>query len=319
MNQDLAAARFWVRPFEFEGDGSTGAAADVASLEVGGKTRMFWLKTLHNRLFFREIGRDESWNFGALEALSEPEKSDLPLALAHVLASDNYGRVLLPDSPPMPCYLLNAPDGRVRCGVPRSALHAFFERKHPHTMWNNHFLDWRPGAFKVIGTSHSLHCNAPEFVEKLDDIPVPSIGARWERGSQQEWRDVLQAFFFRQWPYLRRFGDANFAVQWRYQGEWAMGNSFFRYHRVDLSSAIAWMNDCELEKPEARRLRFIQNQFCFGGQEENGYGGCKPLWLNGTIHAPTHHEILEAHLYLRDWIGQRLPLERARQWLDFSM
>ena len=68
MLPTLPNARFWVRPYEFEGDGSTGAAQAMETVNVGGRERTFWLKELEDRLFFREVGRGEEWNFGSLES-----------------------------------------------------------------------------------------------------------------------------------------------------------------------------------------------------------------------------------------------------------
>ena len=321
MNQTVispAEARFWVRPYEFEGDGSHGAAADVASLEVGGKMRTFWLKTLENRLFFREVGRDENWNFGALDELSETEKLDLPAALARVVANENYGRVVLPMSVPRPCYLLVTPDGRIRCGVPQNSLHAFFERKPSHTMFDNHFLDWRPGAFHVISTHHALYAKVPDFWHELADIRAPLISARWATGSQQEWESAIQAFFFRCWSQLTYSNDASFCVLWEVQSAWSMGEPRCNFY----CSAALLMRAGEqisLNRYPKKRLRFIEKKMSFVGQQEGNWRShIQPLNLSGIIHAPTNHEILEAHLYLRDWIHQRLPPERARQWLDFS-
>ena len=320
MNKDatsLASARFWVRPYEFEGDGSTGAALDVAAVEVGGKTRTFWLKALENRLFFREIERDENWNFGALELLTN---DDLPLELERVLASENYGRVVLPDSPLCPCYLLVAPAGRIRCAVPRNSLHAFFERKPPHTMFNNHFLDWRPGAFQVISTYHSLRDNVPEFLEKTDDIPTPKIPAHWFVGSQAEWKRALQSLFFCYWPNLNHSGDL-VAIEWNLQSACAIKEMAFRYEFEFTTRPSQWRTQPPLSRAFQRQIRYVRKQNLFVGQTENIHRHILPrilpIEISGTIHAPTNHEILEAHLFLRDWINQKLPPEKAKKWLDF--
>ncbi len=317
----LADARFWVRPYEFEGDGSTGAALDVATVEVGGKTRTFWLKTLENRLFFREIGRDENWNFGALDELDDAEHSDLPSALANVLARENYGRVVLPDSPLCPSYLLAAPAGRIRCAVPQNSLHAFFERKYPHTMFNNHFLDWRPGAFQVISTYHSLQNNVPEFLEKTDNIPTPKISAHWSVGSQAEWERTLQAVCLCHWPNLNHNGNL-VAIEWNLQSACAIKEMAFQYEFEFTTRPSQWWIQTPLPRALQGRLRYVRKQNLFVGQTENIHRHILPrilpIEISGTIHAPTHHEILEAHFYLRDWINQRLPPESARQWLDFS-
>ncbi len=323
MNQIATSpdnARFWVRPYEFEGDGSHGAAENVASLEVGGKTRTFWLKTLENRLFFREVGRDENWNFGAIDELSDAEKSALPSALARVLASENYGRVVLPDSPSSPFYLLAALDGRIRCDVPKHSLHAFFDHKYPHTMWNNSFLDWRPGAFQKIGTFHSIRYNAPEFSEKLGDIPVPVIAAHWSVGSQKEWEHMLQTLCFCFWPEFNNIEDL-VAIEWYLQSDFSMKDGLFLCG-LEFATDIPSETQRPLLHALQRRLRYVRKQNLFAGQKRNPRPNMLPFIvpeeISGTIHAPTHHEILEAHLYLRDWINQRLPPERAREWLDFS-
>lgn len=319
MNQITIApdnARFWVRPYEFEGDSSHGAADDVASLEVGGKTRTFWLKTLENRLFFREIGRDENWNFGALEELSESEKSDLPMALANVLANENYGRVVLAVSTPRPCLLLAAPDGRVRCGVPQNSLHAFFERKRSHTMFNNHFLDWRPGAFYVISTYHALYEKVPEFWHELANIPVPLLSAHWATGSRNEWERTLQALFFCFWPEFTKT-DELLMVKWNLQSACMISDMAFRYEFEFANRPSQWWIRHPLPVTLQRRLRYVRKQNRFVGQE-GGYYKITPLEISGIIRAPTHHEILEAHFQLRDWVSGHLPPERVRQWLDFS-
>ena len=320
MNKDatsLASARFWVRPHEFEGDGSTGAALDVAAVEVGGKTRTFWLKTLENRLFFREIGRDENWNFGALEPLTN---DDLPLELERVLASENYGRVVLPDSPLSPLYLLAVLDGRVRCGVPKHSLHAFFDHKYPHTMLNNHFLDWRPGAFQKISTSHSIHENAPEFSEEIRDIPVPVIPAHWAMGSQAEWEHTLESLFFCFWSDFNNIEDL-VAVEWNLQSTFSMEDGLFRCE-LEFAKYISAETQRPLLYALHSRLRYVRKQNLFVGQTENIHRHILPrilpIEISGTIHAPTNHEILEAHLFLRDWINERLPPDKARQWLEFS-
>jgi hypothetical protein len=63
---NLEHANFWVRPFQFRGDGSSGAAHAFARIEIGGKEREFWLKVVENRLFFAKriavrIGRSGVW------------------------------------------------------------------------------------------------------------------------------------------------------------------------------------------------------------------------------------------------------------------
>lgn len=195
--------------------------------------RAFWIKTLENRLFFREIGRDEAWNFGAIEELDAAEQSDLPMALANVLANENYGRVLLPASLPRPCYLLAAPDGRIRCGVPQNTLHAFFERKPSHTMFNNHFLNWRPRAFHVVGRPHFIEAEAPRFWEELSKSSAPLVAAQWNRGSQPEWEKVLGAFFFRYWSQIEETSNAPFSIVWQLESSRSMREGeFYSVERV---------------------------------------------------------------------------------------
>ncbi len=314
----LANARFWVRPYEFEGDGSTGAAADVVTLEVAGKTRTFWLKALENRLFFREVGRDEDWNFGALEELDEAEKSDLPAALAKVLASENYGRVVLPVSVPRPCFLLVSPDGRIRCGVPQSSPHAIFERKAPHTMWTNRFLDWKPGAFHVIGTPHLLKAKVPDFMAELAKTECPLIDAHWAAGSQQEWENLIKAFFHEHWSQAEQNNKAPFCVLWELDSACSTREMDLDFYRAYLPLSARRGDIFVLHRDSRRLLRFIETQFRFVGQQANAWDYCAHLTLRGAVNSPTHHEILEAHLFLRGWIHQRLPPEQARQWLEFS-
>ena len=322
-----AKARFWVRPYEFEGDGSHGAAEDVASLEVGGKTRTFWLKTLENRLFFREVGRDENWNFGAREELSDAEKSDLPLALARVLASENYGRVVLLKEELCPCFGLAHPDGQVRCHVPNHSLNVIRRWKptvfagpepKPESQQQN-FLDWNLNDIGLDSPSQLFH----EFRHFLKNIPTPIIEFQWIRGSHQEMNDILKSFIVHYWSELVAncpFTETVRCIGWNYTTAWQMREPQFYltcYFDIQLHRGqYLWLG----KTPEIQKfLDAIVEQFHLIGQGENPTDKkCCPYTAKEKISAPTHHEILEAHLFLRDWINQRLPPERARQWLDFS-
>ena len=191
MNTPPQNARFWVRPYEFEGDGSTGAAEDVVSLEIGGRLRTFWLKSLEGRLFFREVGRNEDWNFGALDV---SDGGDLPRVLVSVLESERYGRVVLPLEAPRPCFLLAASRGQIQCRVPARQLSASTERTPPHTMFDSAFLDWAPKSFGVIASDHFLSAEVPNFWNELTQSAAPVIEPHWARGSLQEWKRTMRAF-----------------------------------------------------------------------------------------------------------------------------
>lgn len=308
-------ARFWVRPYEFEGDGSTGAALDVATVEVAGKTRTFWLKTLENRLFFRETGRDENWNFGAIEELSESEKSDLPMALANVLTSENYGRVVLPSFASRPKYLLVSPDDKFSTRVPNVSATWQSDWKPQSSARVRPFLDWSPGVFGSIA-NYQRQQIPPDYFAMLQQTPVPVMNAYWARGSQPEWERVVKSFFV---YYLSRSAEPSepSSLTWRLHSAWSLGEMSF-WHYQGFPKPIWMFPNFGISRSMQKRLRFIKGEFRFAGQKEGVNGSCRPLTLQGIVTQPTHHEILEAHLYLRDWIHQRLPPERARQWLDFS-
>ena len=325
MNKDatsLDKARFWVRPYEFEGDGTTGAAlAAAACIEVGGKTRTFWIKTLENRLFFREIGRDDGWNFGALEKLSEAEQSDLPTALARVLARESYGRVVLLEGENRPCFGLASPNGQVQCLVPDHQLSTVSRWKMSTTgkelgyeSQETPLIDWQPGSLYINKTSQLFH----EFRRDLKSLPAPLIEVKWVRGSHQEVENILKSFLVYHWRVLTDFPDNVIHMEWRHSTAWQMQNSavFLSVHfdfRPHFPYGIS-----QLYTPRMQQLlEAINRRFLVVGQGEH-QGKCYRYTAKGRVSEPTHHEILEAHLYLRDWINERLPPKQARKWLDFS-
>ena len=321
MNQIATSpdnARFWVRPYEFEGDGSHGAAEDVASLEVGGKTRTFWLKTLENRLFFREIGRDENWNFGALDELSETEKLDLPSALARVLANESYGRVVLPRDVQRPCLFLATRDERALLLAPGCSLRAQGAWMPQNSARARPFLDRSPGVFESLNLKKCRgQLTIDQAFAEIYQLPIRVIRCRWLRGTQPEWERVVKAFFHLWWTHFHAALEADEPIQWELQSAWAMQAPQFYlkkplYHGF-YRSDFQW----SLES----RADFLRTQFLFVGQgKEIKYlgmditGACA---LHGIVSQPTHHEILEAHLFLRDWINQKLPSAKAKKWLDF--
>ncbi len=313
----LDQARFWVRPYEFEGDGSHGAANSIASLEVTGKTRTFWLKTLENRLFFREVGRDESWNFSAIEELRESEKSDLPTALANVLASENYGRVVLPDGLWRAHHLLVAPDDRLWTLVGGVEVSPESRWKSQKSARARHFLDWPPGVFSSI-TRYRFHpAGLPDFLAELNRSPVPSIAPCWLLGSQQEWERVIKSLFI-----CCGLGASEpvekSSIVWDLSSAYSQHGMIFGF-LWQMSDMLEISPSFNLySRPIEQRARFIINQFSFIGQTHYNGENCRAFKIEGVINAPTNHEILEAQLYLRDWINQRLPPEQARRWLDFS-
>lgn len=315
-------ARFWVRPYEFEGDGSLGVATDVASLEVAGKTRTFWLKMLENRLFFREVGRDESWNFGAIEELNDSEKSDLPMALANVLANENYGRVVLPGEAPRPCLYLVGPDSRFWFGSPQNQL-------QERGVWSPHkatrfqiFLERPARYFKTLVECNSEHGfdKEQELFAQLYKLPRPILRPKWIVGSEQEWRRVVTAFFHFWWPQFREEFESEDLIEWQLWSAWAMEP--MELNRF--SSWGYWIPVSYSAPPLRRRAQYLIDQFCWIGAGKTKATGCwgqkidfGPHALRGTVSSPTHHEILEAHVFLRDWINQRLPAKQARRWLEF--
>ena len=309
---DLQRARFWVRPYEFEGDGSTGAADDVAALEVGGQTRTFWLKTLEGRLFFREVGRDEAWNFGALEIA---RSDDLAAELARVLASENYGRVVLLQNIRRPEYLLAAPNERFQTCITHAQVTLTGRWKPQKSARIRHFLDWPLGVFGSINYNNVQPVSL-EFVEALLQAPIAVVAARWTRGSQQEWERVINAVLVCGLAHFCEESDQWSAI-WDLQSAWAHGEMYFSC-RYEIHSLLQVMPDFSpFSRFVQQRARFLKNDFCFVGQDKDSGGNCRPLTLQGTVTAPTHHEILEAHVFLRDWINQRLPPTKARRWLDF--
>lgn len=318
-----ANARFWVRPYEFEGDGSNGVAADVASLEVAGKTRNFWLKALDNRLFFREVGRDENWNFGAIEELRKSEKSDLPLALANVLANENYGRVVLPGEAPRPCLYLVKPDNKFWFGSPQTQL-------HERGVWSPHkatrpqaFIERPTGYFKTLADCNSEHAfdREQELFAPLYKMPLPTLRQNWVVGSEQEWRRVVTAFFHFWWPKFREQGEFKELIAWQLRSAWPMEPMELKR----LTRWGYWATVSYASPPLRRRAQWLTEQFCWIGAGKTkassswghklDFGSCV---LQGAVSAPTQHEIVEAHLLLRDWINPRLPPEQARKWLEFS-
>ena len=314
----LANARFWVRPYEFEGDGSHGVAAAVASIEIGGKMRTFWLKTLENRLFFREIERDGSWNFGALDELGEAEQSDLPRALARVLASENYGRVVLPRDVQRPCLFLATPDERVWLLAPRSSIRVQGVWTPQKSALVRPFIERSVGVFESLS---SKKCRGQKTIvqalAEISQLPIPTIRRRWARGTPQEWERVVKAFFHLWWSHFHRASEVTEQSQWELRSAWALQNSCF--HRGELYyGRFHWF---AFAAPLQRRADFICKEFLFVGQgkcKQTDYLGrdsVEPRSLYGTVSQPTHHEILEAHLFLRDWINERLPPEKAHRWL----
>ena len=320
MNKDatsLAGARFWVRPYEFEGDGSTGAADDVASLEVGGKTRTFWLKTLENRLFFREIGRDENWNFGALELLTN---DDLPLELERVLASENYGRVVLPNDARRPCLFLATPDERVLLLAPRSFICAQGVWMPQNSARARLFLDRSPAIF---GSLSFDKCRGQKTIKQafaeIYQSPIRVIRRRWLRGTQSEWECVVKAFFLLWWTHLHTASDADEPIRWELQSAWAMQAPQF-YLKEPLYHGF---HRSDFQWPLESRADFLRTQFLFVGQGKYKHtdylerDSVEARTISGIVSQPTHHEILESHLFLRDWINQKLPPAKAKRWLDF--
>ena len=319
-----SGARFWVRPYEFEGDGSPGAAADVASLQVGGKTRMFWLKTLENRLFFREVERDEQWNFGALEELSDAEKLDLPLALANVLASENYGRVVLPFDAPRPCLFLAGMNNQFWFSATRSQARKHGDWKPHKSNKKAEFLDRPAKYFQQLREPSSEHAHErqSELFADLHALPKPSVRRQWLLGSEQECRLTMTAFFHLWWAHFRETNELEAPILWRLYSAWAMNSMDLRRLHPNWNY---WTRVALESPPLQRRADWLVTQFYFSGQDksrEKGSSGQKlgfgPHVISGVVSEPTHHEILEAHLFLRDWINQRLPPAKARRWLDFS-
>lgn len=208
MNTSPQNARFWVRPYEFEGDGSTGAADAVATLEFDGKLRTFWLKKLEGRLFFREVGRGEEWTFGALK-LGE---ADLP----KILESDSYGRVVLPNDAPRPCLYLVGPDNRFWFGSPQTHL-------RERGVWSPHkaarvqlFLERPIRYFKTLADCNSEHAfdQEQETFAQLYEMPLPTLRQKWVVGSEQEWRRVVTAFFYHWWPQFREMCESEDLIEW---------------------------------------------------------------------------------------------------------
>ena len=325
MNQIAHApgkVRFWVRPYEFEGDGSNGAAVAAASIEVGGKARAFWIKTLENRLFFREIGRDENWSFGAVDELSDAEKSDLPGTLARVLASENYGRVLLPYDARRPCLFLATPDERVLLLAPRASIRAQGAWMPQNAARARPFIERPPSIFNSLS---SKNCRGQNTIDQafteISQLPIRVIRRRWARGTQSEWERVFKAFSQYWWRHLHRASELEEQVRWELQSAWAMQSPTI--HLREFYRSYGRFHWLICEKPLRSRAEFICRQFLFVGQgkcEQTDYSGLdrvEPRSLHCTVSQPTHHETLEANLYLRDWIYQKLPPAKAKKWLDF--
>ena len=318
LSDSLLDARFWVRPFEFEGDGSLGAADDVASLEVGGKMRTFWLKRLDGRLFFREIGRDENWNFGTLDPLAE---SDLPAVLARALKSESYGRVVLPKDMSRPCCFVATPDSKFQLVVPNSHITARGAWSPQRSSLSRPFIERAPGVYGMLA-SRPLYRQSKDVHNafgELSQISIPVIRRRWSRGSEQEWEQVSRAFFHRWWPHFSLSPDSP-VLHWELKSAWSMEGSDFR--QIELWGH--WAYFVQWPPNLKRRANVMSKQFSFVGQGKTeqldkwGRNITGPRLLRGRVSPPTHHETLEAHLLLRDWINERLPLAKAKEWLDFS-
>lgn len=85
-----------------------------------------------------------------------------------------------------------------------------------------------------------------------------------------------------------------------------------------------WSTVSFSSSPLRRRAQGLIDQFCWigaGKMNATGSWGQKidfgPRALRGSVTAPTHHEILEAHVFLREWVNQKLPPAKAKKWLDF--
>ena len=175
-------------------------------------------------------------------------------------------------------------------------------------------LDWTPKSLNAVMRQRPLAMNLPEFYCELVQTPAFLIKARWARGSHQEWKNVIRATFFSQWSRFEDAGQESWMIEWQLKSASAMNASVFHFYRQFFPSLAYQKHSSLLPHSSRRLLRFVVGQFCFVAQKEDLFKQTRSVTLSGAIHAPTHHEILESRLFLRDWISQQLPPQRAGKW-----
>lgn len=308
----LPNARFWVRPYEFEGDGSNGEAQAMETLQVGGRERTFWLKELEGRLFFREVGRGEEWNFGSLEAA---ELRDFE----RILEEERFGRVILPFGASRPCLLLVAANRRIVCLVLHSDIVVSDGWKKGDLPRNLAFLDWGIGHFEELllsGVANIGSFGPPinHLHRKMDRMPVVTHPEAWLRGSLDELENLFNALFFNCWEDLAYQECDEMKFSWELKSAWAM-----RPMEIYGSDLLSEVCNCESRIPPylKPKVRFLLSHFLWVGQVESRYGRCEPRRILRTLQAPTFHERIEAHRILKEWVSQKMAPEEARDWLNF--
>ena len=341
---NLEHANFWVRPFQFRGDGSSGAAHAFARIETGGEMREFWLKVVENRLFFRETHRGQNWTFGCLERVGFVDESELVRALQLALEGGRFGRLIWPG---INASLFDAGSGSYNEGLfvclatEAAQLHILApgvgELAVGSTQWEgsrrNHFLDWRPEGVATLCKSYRysrLLSNAgAELWKRYDPLlahiprepllgPVPS---RWIRGENPQLQMLIRALCVSMWHRialtdlraLRISLSSSYALR-----PMQLTIGCWNGHWNVLSSAP---HDNGFPAILRQRSRFVAQKFEFIGQQTNRHNELyvspyKSQWQ--IDEPPTAHEQIEAQLLLREWISQKLPPEHVEGWLNFT-
>ena len=312
MSNSLQNARFWVRPYEFEGDGSNGAAQAMETWPVGGRERTFWLKELEGRLFFREVGRGEEWNFGSLEAA---KLSDW----VRILEDENFGRVILPLEANRPCLLFVAANRKMVFLVPNSDVVAFNFWRMKDLPQDLAFYDWEMDVFKELWTdgiriAGSSGTPKGHIRWRMNQLPIPTVPEMWIRGSQNEFIKLINSFCHLFWDELKSDSRQHDLFTWQLDSAWAMAEMKFATGDNFLLTLRRGIQMPEQLKP---KMKVLLEHFLWVGQENINNYATRPAGLGESLQAPTFHEKIEAHRILKEWVSDKMAPDEARDWLNF--